>query len=1204
MSSSTHCIILYDSDVEDAFSSTNIPNYTSASPNCSLASPGNTFSDPTENLTQNLLVALEISPFHDDPYMKVMQAYNAELPIQAPIAPPPSPKRARFLSHSTSDLATPPYIFKTEESSHKMPLERHEEYIETILNHLDKLPLECIEKMEDKIRGLGNGQVIIHQDFDRLETGLEKARTEITGLQKKQMGHDDEVVLARVRISTLEMIIEDIQNGFQKDINIMTQAAIRKLVQILQKSQEKSQKLDKNGHENGKSTQEPGIIKQSQPKSTMCVEGCNHVATALEAQVANMENADNTNRNTEPREAPVARKFSYKKFMSCQPFNFKGMEGAIGPISWFERTESVFSRSNCTKDCKVEFVTGTLTEEALSWWNSFAQHIGIEEAYKVTWSEFKKLMIKKYCPRTEEFAVLCPTMVPNSEKMMEVFIGGLPRSIEGNVTASKPQTLEEALTITQRLMDQVIKHNSVQGINDHKRKFDNMRTFTNNNNYHNNRNNNNRSNDHHQHQNRWQETGRDYVATPTENHGQVSYLQQGGPSDQELQKQRASYWKQSTTSVSDLSCLWKERELQKPVPKGKQQCLRKSKLAEGQERSPRSKRSHSPSNGENSDEKRLEDIPVVREFPRVFSEYLPNLPPVHQVEFQIDLIPRVALVARAPYILAPAEMQEMSNQLQELVDRGQGAVLMQREKVISYASRQLKPHEENYTTHDLELGAVVFALKIWRHYLYGKKCTIMIVRFATIMERLPSQILKSQNEAIKEKNVGAENLQGMDKAVEKGVIQFRKRRKLNPWYIRPFKILKRIGPVAYKLELPEELKNVHNTFHVSNLKKYLSDESLVIPMKELQLDEKLNFIKEPLEIMDREVKQLRQSRILIVKGLIPEMKPTQALTAIQTMVDHSQKWHDGPHLDKECPLNEEVKQVDEVKYAEFGHPAPFNESSGAKFHVGPPGYYTRKDNQTPSGEKRPNMLDTINTYMEGAVKRQAEHDEWLKTCCQNTEKSQIDHHKIIQKHESRVKTLAAEVETKVAKLEECKTIFANDEIPLYTPFYYSHKEIEYFFANSGFSDDENPESTEVKTSKVILKFKSNLPEETINHYVKPYVPPIPFPNRLKQHAEEALVHKTIESLKKIRINRPLVKEIRKMDNYSKYMKDLVANKQLTEEDDEEVLIFLALSEGTDIARITRKEPKPDKNGHENGKSTQDSGFYHQKSNKVNPGQFM
>ncbi|GJY84031.1 hypothetical protein Tco_0497407 [Tanacetum coccineum] len=104
------------------------------------------------------------------------------------------------------------------------------------------------------------------------------------------------------------------------------------------------------------------------------------VSAALEAQPATMANTDNTNRNTEPRETLVARKCSYKEFMSCQPFNFKGTKGTVGLIHWFERTESVFSHSNCTEDCKVKFATSTLTEEDFSWWNSFAQPIGIEEA--------------------------------------------------------------------------------------------------------------------------------------------------------------------------------------------------------------------------------------------------------------------------------------------------------------------------------------------------------------------------------------------------------------------------------------------------------------------------------------------------------------------------------------------------------------------------------------------------------------------------------------------------------------------------------------------------------------------------------------------------------------------------------------------------------------------------------------------------------
>ncbi|GJS76783.1 putative reverse transcriptase domain-containing protein [Tanacetum coccineum] len=100
---------------------------------------------------------------------------------------------------------------------------------------------------------------------------------------------------------------------------------------------------------------------------------------------------------------------------------------------------------------------------------------------------------------------------------------------------------------------------------------------------------------------------------------------------------------------------------------------------------------------------------------------------------------------------------------------------------------------------------------------------------------------------------------------QKGVIRFGKRGKLNPRYIIPFKILKRVGLVAYTLKLPKELSSVHNTSYVSNLKKCLSDESLIFSMKELWLDDTLNFVEEPMEIMDREVKQLRQSRIPIVK---------------------------------------------------------------------------------------------------------------------------------------------------------------------------------------------------------------------------------------------------------------------------------------------------------------------------------------------------
>nr|GEX41197.1 putative reverse transcriptase domain-containing protein [Tanacetum cinerariifolium] len=99
----------------------------------------------------------------------------------------------------------------------------------------------------------------------------------------------------------------------------------------------------------------------------------------------------------------------------------------------------------------------------------------------------------------------------------------------------------------------------------------------------------------------------------------------------------------------------------------------------------------------------------------------------------------------------------------------------------------------------------------------------------------------------------------------KGVIRFGKRGKLNPRYVGPFKVLERIRDVAYKLDLLEELSRVHNTFHMSNLKKCQADEPLAVPLDGLHFDDKLHFVEEPVEIMDREVKRLKQSRIPLVK---------------------------------------------------------------------------------------------------------------------------------------------------------------------------------------------------------------------------------------------------------------------------------------------------------------------------------------------------
>ncbi|GKD96886.1 hypothetical protein Tco_1380783 [Tanacetum coccineum] len=184
------------SDSEDAFSS-NFLDYIPASPDYSPTSPGKTYSSSSNNSFGLVLIASStILLFHDEPYMKVMQAYYAkESPIPPPTIMPPSsllspifnsqefflpedllPLKKRGRDRSSSSTFALPQAFEIGESFRKTSLEHHEEQIEEILNHLDALSLDRIEHIEDKIEGLINGQVIIQQDFDNLETELQEAR--------------------------------------------------------------------------------------------------------------------------------------------------------------------------------------------------------------------------------------------------------------------------------------------------------------------------------------------------------------------------------------------------------------------------------------------------------------------------------------------------------------------------------------------------------------------------------------------------------------------------------------------------------------------------------------------------------------------------------------------------------------------------------------------------------------------------------------------------------------------------------------------------------------------------------------------------------------------------------------------------------------------------------------------------------------------
>ncbi|GJZ22868.1 putative reverse transcriptase domain-containing protein [Tanacetum coccineum] len=197
------------------------------------------------------------------------------------------------------------------------------------------------------------------------------------------------------------------------------------------------------------------------------------------------------------RQDPLARECTYPDFMKCKPLYFKGTEGVVELTQWFERMETVFRISNYTVKNQIKFATCTLLGSALTWWNSYVRTVGHDVAYAMTWTNLKKKMTDKYCPRDEikklevemwnlkvkgtdvvgynqrfqELALMCARMFPEESDKIKKYVGGLPDTIYESVMASKPKTMQDAIEFATELMDKKISIFAERQTNN-KRKFD------------------------------------------------------------------------------------------------------------------------------------------------------------------------------------------------------------------------------------------------------------------------------------------------------------------------------------------------------------------------------------------------------------------------------------------------------------------------------------------------------------------------------------------------------------------------------------------------------------------------------------------------------------------------------------------------------------------------------------------------------------
>ncbi|GJU67118.1 putative reverse transcriptase domain-containing protein [Tanacetum coccineum] len=487
-----------------------------------------------------------------------------------------------------------------------------------------------------------------------------------------------------------------------------------------------------------------------------------------------------------------------------------------------EKMEQVFGTCKCAEQDKVVYAASTFEGRALTWWNGNIRTLGLENANKIPWNEFKEMMTTEYCPETEiqkmeqelwtltlkgddietyinrfhELSLMCPELVPTEKKKIKKFIKGFPERIKGNITSSRPSSLHDAVNMARELVEQSVQGKASRSGDGGKRKWDDNRR--------NNQGDNNRNRNNQQPSNKRHETTKVYAAAPV------------GPTDRKGYTGPHPYcdkcnWHHVGACAKMCARCRKrgheEKDCRVKMVDGRPQEAGKVGGCGGGGKGHTKNNCPKAGNAQNNRARgrAYQVVENAAQDPKVVTDLRSGY---HQLRVHEDDIPKTAFRTRyghfeftvMPFGLtnAPAIFMDLMNRVckpyldkfdrlagyyrrfienfskiakpltlltqknkdyvwgeeqekafQILKEKlcnapvltlpdgpndfvvycdashqGFGCVLMQRGKVIAYASRQLKIHEKNYTTHDLELGAVVFALKIWRHYLYGTKSVI------------------------------------------------------------------------------------------------------------------------------------------------------------------------------------------------------------------------------------------------------------------------------------------------------------------------------------------------------------------------------------------------------------------------------------------------------------------------------------------------